>query len=232
MMLHSISLLRLYGQYLRGAIHKFYDVDWRQCANARFLTKVSQILFLVRRKDMKKTAMVLIAGAMFAGAATLAVAQSDSQRGRGWGMGRMMMDGSMMGRGYMGGYGPMMGFDSEGMLDRIDGRLAFIKAELKIRDDQLAEWDALAQVIRENAEVHNDMMHSMMEDMHDGKYFEKPLPERLTIMETHMEARLEQTRAVREALDKLYAVLDDDQKKTADEVVLPVTGMDMGMMMR
>ena len=59
-----------------------------------------------------------------------------------------------------------------------------------------------------------------------------PLPERLILMETHMEARLEQTRAIREALDKLYAVLDDDQKKTADEVVLPVTGMDMGMMMR
>jgi hypothetical protein len=56
------------------------------------------------------------------------------------------------------------------------------------------------------------------------------LPERLTVMETHMEARLEQIRAVRESLDALYAVLDDEQKKTADEVVLPVMGM--GMMMR
>jgi LTXXQ motif family protein len=179
---------------------------------------------------MKKAAMALLAGAVFAATAIFAAAQSDDQRGRGWGMGRMMMDGSMMGRGYMGGYGPMTGFDSDGMLDRIDGRLAFIKAELKIRDDQLAEWDALAQVIRDNAEVHNDMMRSMMEGMHDGDYFDKPLPERLTIMETQMEAMLEQIRSVHGALDKLYAVLDDDQKKAADEVVLPVMGMGMGMM--
>lgn len=179
---------------------------------------------------MKKIAMALVAGTIFAASLAGAGAQSNNQRGpgSGWGMG-MMMGGQMMGRGYMGGYGPMMGFDSDGMLDRIDGRLAFIKAELKIRDDQVAQWDALAQVIRDDAEVHNDMMRSMMEDMHGGSYFEKPLPERLTVMETHMEARLEQIRAASEAVNALYAVLDDDQKKTADEVVLPVMGMGMGM---
>lgn len=176
-------------------------------------------------------AMTLIAGTSFA--------QDDenrSKQGPGWGMGRMMMDGPMMmGRGFMRGYGPMMGFDSDGMLDRIDGRLAFMKTELKIRDDQSEQWDALASVIRDNAEAHNDEMRSMMEDIHGGDYFDKPLPERLTIMETHMDARLEQTRAIRKALDDLYAVLDDDQKQEADTIVLPMMGMGMGrgmMMMR
>ena len=182
---------------------------------------------------MNKTAIAIVAGTAIVATAFFAFAQSGDQRGwgRGMGMGRMMMDGPMMmmGRGQMRGYGPMMGFDADGMLDRIDGRLAFIKTELDIRDDQSAQWDGLSRVIRDNAEVHNDMMRSMMEDMHDGDYFDKPLPERLTVMETHMEARLEQIRAVREALDTLYAVLDDDQKKTADEVVLPVMGMGMGM---
>jgi hypothetical protein len=185
---------------------------------------------------MKKVTVALVAGTIVVASLAIAGAQSDNQRdwgpgwGQGWGLGGMMM-GGMMGRGYMGGMmGGMMGYGAEGMLDRIDGRLAFIKTELNIRDDQAKQWDALAQVIRDNAEVHNAMMRSMMEEMHEGDYFDKPLPERLTVMETHMEARLEQIRAVRESLDALYAVLDDEQKKTADEVVLPVMGM--GMMMR
>jgi len=164
----------------------------------------------------------------------LAFAQGNMPSGgnRGPGMGRMMMNGPMMGYGRKGGSGPMMGFDSEGMLDRIDGRLAFIKTELAIRKDQTKQWDDLATVIRDNAEVHNSMMRSMMEDMHSGEYAELPLPERLTIMETRMEARVEQIRSVREALDALYAVLDDDQKKTADDIMLPVAmGMGPGMRM-
>ena len=87
-----------------------------------------------------------------------AVAQGKMQSGgnRGSGAGRMMMN------------GPMMGFNSEGMLDRIDGRLAFIKTELGIRADQNKQWDDLAVEVRESAEVHNGMMRSMMETMHDG----------------------------------------------------------------
>ena len=162
---------------------------------------------------------------------SVAYAQGNMQPGgnRGPGMGRMMMNGPMAGYGRMGGYGPMMGYDAEGMLDRIDGRLAFIKTELGIRADQTKQWDDLATVIKDSAEVHNSMMRSMMEDMHDGDYSKIPLPERLTTIETFMEARVEQIRSIREALEALYAVLDDDQKKTADEVILPAIGMGPGM---
>lgn len=37
-----------------------------------------------------------------------------------------------------------------------------------------------------------------------------------------------QVRAVHASVDKLYAVLTDDQKEIADEIVLPTMGMGMG----
>jgi hypothetical protein len=114
------------------------------------------------------------------------------------------------------------------MLDRIDGRLAYMKTELKITEAQAAAWDELAKVIRDTAETHNAMMREMMKDMRSGDFFKKPLPDRLTVQQTHMEARLEQIKSVKSAVDKLYALLDDTQKKTADDIVLPSMGMGMG----
>ncbi|WP_395688703.1 Spy/CpxP family protein refolding chaperone [Aestuariivirga sp.] len=138
-----------------------------------------------------------------------------------WGTGRGMMDGWGWG-------GPMMGYGPDAMLDRIDGRLAYMKTELKITDAQGAAWDELAEVIRNTAETHNAMMREMMKDVRSGDFLKKPLPERLTLQQTHMEARLEQIKSVKAAVDKLYALLDDTQKKTADDIVLPSMGMGMG----
>ena len=131
--------------------------------------------------------------------------------GHGWGMGRMMGNGQ------------------EAMLDRVDGRLAFLKTELKITDAQKDVWDNMAKTIRITSESHNDMMREHMKEMHDGEFFKKPLPERLTYQEVHMEARLEQIKQVKAAVEQLYAVLTDDQKKSADEIVLPMMGMGGGM---
>lgn len=58
----------------------------------------------------------------------------------GWGMHQML---GRMGRGGMGGC--MMGYGPGDMLDRIDGRLAFIKAELKITEAQSGAWSDLAE---------------------------------------------------------------------------------------
>ncbi|MEX0406876.1 Spy/CpxP family protein refolding chaperone [Aquibium sp. LZ166] len=138
-----------------------------------------------------------------------------------WGMGHMM--GS---RG-----GPMMGYGWGGpdtMLDRIDGRLAFMRTELKITDEQTPAWEAFASVVRDTAETHNTLMRSTMEEVWSGDFQKKPLPERLSIQETHLEARLEQVRQVKEKADALYAVLDDEQKNAADDVVLPMMGMGHG----
>ena len=184
----------------------------------------------------KLTGWKMIAAVSLLAAGTgLALAQGGGSEQRGWGPGwgmggRHMMDGPMMGRGPMGGGGPMMGYRFDGMLDRIDGRLAFMKTELKITEAQTAQWTAFADTLRGNAETHNDMMRAMMEEMQSGAFFEKSLPDRLILQETHMEARLEQIRAVRVALADLYGVLDDAQKEAADEIVLPMMGMGHGMM--
>ena len=48
--------------------------------------------------------------------------------------------------------GPMMGYPGpEAMLDRIDGRLAFLKTELKITEEQTPVWEELAGAIRASA---------------------------------------------------------------------------------
>jgi hypothetical protein len=136
-----------------------------------------------------------------------------------WGMGQGMMGG---------GWGPMMGYGPGDLLDRIDGRLAFIKTELKITQAQEAAWNDLATVVRDTSETHNKLMIETHKEMRDGSFFDKPLPERLQIQQSHMEARLEQIKSVREAVDKLYGLLDDNQKKAADDIVLPMMGMGMG----
>ena len=67
-----------------------------------------------------------------------------------------------------------------------------------------------------------------MKEVQDGSFLKMPLPERLQYQQTHMEARVEELKSVREAVDKLYAVLDESQKKSADDIVLPMMGMGMG----
>ncbi|MFN4141354.1 Spy/CpxP family protein refolding chaperone [Aestuariivirga sp.] len=136
-----------------------------------------------------------------------------------WGMGQGMMGG---------GWGPMMGYGPGDLLDRIDGRLAFLKTELKVTPAQEAAWNDLATVVRDTSETHNKLMIETHKEMRDGSFFDKPLPERLQIQQSHMEARLVQIKSVKEAVDKLYALLDDDQKKVADDIVLPMMGMGMG----
>ncbi|MEE4238816.1 MAG: Spy/CpxP family protein refolding chaperone [Anderseniella sp.] len=175
----------------------------------------------------------LVASALALGVAGLSPALGDNDDNRGgwfggWGMGHMMGRG-MGGRSGMGPGGCGMGFGADAMLDRIDGRLAFLKTELKITDAQEEVWDSLATTIRNNAEVHNAMMKNRMEEMQSGEFFKKPLPDRLAMQEAHMESRLQQIKDVRSSLDKLYADLDDSQKKSADEIMLPMMGMGCGM---
>ncbi|WP_245437106.1 Spy/CpxP family protein refolding chaperone [Mesorhizobium helmanticense] len=167
---------------------------------------------------------ILAAGLMLSVVAIPVVAgaeDNDSGWWPRWGMGRMMM-------GQWGMGGPMGGFDSDEILDRIDGRLAFLKTELKITDKQTPSWDELAGVIRSTAEAHNALMQAMMKEFQGGEFLKKPLPERLVYQQTHLEARLEQVKSIRASVEKLYATLSDEQKKAADDIVLPMMGMGMG----
>src|SRR5215472_16748746 len=69
-------------------------------------------------------------------------------------MGMMRM---MMGEGGMGGM-PMMAM----MAGHVEGRLAFLKTELKITDAQLPLWNNFAEAVRANAKAMQDMMDGGM----------------------------------------------------------------------
>ena len=107
------------------------------------------------------------------------------------------------------------------MAERIDGRLAFLKAELKITDAQTQSWNTLADAIRKSAATRTERMRGRWSDDDAGK----TLVERLERHEQFMLARLEEIRQIRVAWSELYQYLSDGQKKEADELVLPMMGM-------
>jgi hypothetical protein len=127
------------------------------------------------------------------------------EHGPGWGMG-------MFGR---------WGRGSDMMLERVEGRLAFMKAELKITDAQTTAWNGFADAVRAAAKQHNERMKAILA----GDDRSKALPDRLDAQEHFMSARLEQIKLIKAGLKGLYAVLSDDQKKEADDMIIPMVGM-------
>ena len=118
----------------------------------------------------------------------------------------------------------MMGRDGMSMMGamarHVEGRLAFLKTELKITDAQLPLWNAVADAIRANAKSMGDMAGGMM-----GGSQTATLPDKLAMREKMMTAHLEALRKFKVAVDPLYAALSDEQKKTADELLIGPMGM-------
>lgn len=163
-------------------------------------------------------------------------APSKGQPGMGGssGMQGMMGGGGMM--NMMGGKMPMMDMmqmmgmmrsSGGGMgmatIDRVEGRIAFLRTELKITDAQNAAWNAFADALRTNAKSLGEVRSSMMAGAQQN------LVDRLALQEKWLAARLEGTRAIKAALANLVGTLSDDQKKAADELLAPHMGM-MAMM--
>ena len=118
----------------------------------------------------------------------------------------------------------MMGRDGVAMMGamarHVEGRLAFLKTELKITDAQLPLWNAVADAMRANAKTMSDMAGGMM-----GGSETATLPDKLAMREKMMTAHLEALRKFKAAADPLYAALGDEQKKTADELLISPMGM-------
>ncbi len=149
----------------------------------------------------------------------------------GWGPGMMRGYGNGPDYGYgpsmMGGNGPgmmgggMFGFADEGqIIEFIDGRLAFVKAELKITDQQMPLWNAFAEAVRANAKTVNERR----ELMYSAHWEQKSLPDRLDTQEKILSSRLDALRKASAALKPLYASLDDQQKKRADTLLVGPMG--------
>ena len=133
-------------------------------------------------------------------------------------MGMMRM---MMGEQGMGGMRMMAAM----MAEHVEGRLAFLKTELKITGAQLPLWNAFAEAVRANAKA----MEGTMQGGMMGTSQSASLPEKLAMREKMMTAHLDALRKLKAAVDPLYAALSHEQKKIADELMMGPMGM-MGMM--
>ncbi|MBM3546706.1 MAG: hypothetical protein FJX54_07125 [Alphaproteobacteria bacterium] len=102
----------------------------------------------------------------------------------------------------------------------MDGRVAFLKAELKITPQQQPAFDAYTRVLRQNA----DEMDAVMKKRRDARAADtdrKP-PTAIEQMERRAEATklaASQTQRSLDAFKTLYSQLSDEQKKAADELM-------------
>lgn len=134
------------------------------------------------------------------------------------GMPMMPMMGQMQMMGSGGGMGGMA------TIDRVEGRIAFLKAELKITEAQSSVWNAFAETLRSNTRTLGELRAAMMQ-----MAASPTLADRLEWQDKWLTARAENTKAIRAAFSELSGKLTDDQKRTADQILAPHMGM-MAMM--
>lgn len=122
-----------------------------------------------------------------------------------------------------------------GSFGRIDGRLAFMKAELKITAAQEPQWAAFEKVMRDNATEMKARVEKMQADRKkafeerkkaadEAKAAGKEPPaikrpsavERMERMQEFAKVRMDRQAKLLTAFKPLYASLSDDQKKVAD----------------
>jgi hypothetical protein len=177
------------------------------------------------RKDTLMIRNFIRAGlALAVSAAALSAASAQNTGGQRGMMG--MMGGGCPTMGMMGGGG--WGEGGQGMMRRqprmgamVDGRLAYLKEELDITDAQAAAWEGYASAVKARVELMRGMHESMFDAMQKGT-----AAERMDARIAGMEAMLESMKAIKPATEALYAVLSDEQKKVADELI----GTDCGAM--
>jgi LTXXQ motif family protein len=166
----------------------------------------------------KRLTTVLGAAALASVIAGTALAQGGPGRmgERGWGM--WGEDSMGMWRG--GPFGRWWG-GPDWMLERVEGRLSFLKTELKITEAQMPAWNEFTQAVRTAAKQRNERMKGVL----SGEEKARTLPERVQTHEQFMTARLEEVKQIKASVQNLYALLSDEQKKEADEMVIPMVGM-------
>lgn len=179
----------------------------------------------------------IIAGALMLSAAFPAAAEQDQspvpsvepgvpqsgmdhdagQQGPGGMMGGMMNQGGMM------EHCPMMGGKhgmkkGHGMMPpsvpAMEGRLAYAKADLGITEAQTAAWNAYADAIRAGRAKMEETHAAMMKAKESGD-----VVQRMNARIEGLETALENLKALKPALEALYATLTDAQKAKAGQLL-------------
>lgn len=101
--------------------------------------------------------------------------------------------------------------------DHIEGRIAYLHAELKITEAQMPAWTEFGNVLRANAKRIAEAQKASQQATTSA--------ERLDNQERWLTARLESVKALKPAYAKLYAALDDGQKKIADDLITSHMGI-------
>jgi hypothetical protein len=188
------------------------------------------------------TALMAFAGASFA--------QTSAQPGQGGGamshdmmggmggMGGHDMKGSGMQMGGMGGHdmmgsgmGAMMRKMNCGFAEHLDGRLAYLKAELKLTDSQQAAWTSFTTAYSAAAQTALQKCAALDAAASGEHAKHSGVLGHLTMVERHMTDHLEVVRALKAAIEPLFATLTEEQKKAAEQAMSGVMGIGMGGMM-
>ena len=136
----------------------------------------------------------------------------------GQGMGGCPMMGDMM--GFRRGMKQGMGHGAMHSVPMMEGRLAYIKADLEITDAQMAAWDAYANAVRARHATMEGMRAELMKAKQSGSALQ-----RLDARIKAMESRIDSLRALKPVTEGLYAILSDEQKKKADQLLGGGCGM-------
>jgi hypothetical protein len=138
---------------------------------------------------------------------------------------------NMMGQGGMGMMGqgdmPMQGMPMLDMGAHLEGRVAFLRAELGITEAQAPQWEAFAQALRDSAAKLQQAQAAAPPSAAEPV----AILQRAELQERWLAARLEGLKATKAAFASLQAVLSEDQKKTAEALLTrPVCFGQMSMM--
>jgi LTXXQ motif family protein len=98
----------------------------------------------------------------------------------------------------------------------IEGRLAFLRTELRITEAQSPLWDRVAAILRERAAKMDAAIEAARKARSDGAT--QDLVTRLDARIRFREQRTESARAFLAAFRPLYESLSEEQKKTAEEL--------------
>lgn len=102
---------------------------------------------------------------------------------------------------------------------RLEGRIAFLRTELRITANQTPDWESFATALRAGRE-HLDAARSALTDSSSAA---EPMA-RLESYESHLKARFEAIHSTRMAFGALFGQFDDSQKRMATSMMLPFIG--------
>ena len=101
----------------------------------------------------------------------------------------------------------------------VDGRIAFLKAELKIAPAQETQWQQVATAMRENANALDPVISTAREQRGT-----MDAVQRLTMREQFAKVRAENDARLLTAFKPLYASLSPEQQQIANNLVIPHHG--------